>query len=188
MTQVNETIRPAVSVAEDKAATSHIVTLQIGRTGEKAKFQGREVTIDLTAMPADSLAFALIYGLKQYIADGTAGSEDQTGYDVGIEQRLAKLAEGDFSRKAGERGPRADTPEGRAKKLAVAAIRQKLKAAGQDATAAKINEAAAKMIDAQPVWLERARKALAEEAKLADATDIGDIMEGLLGLTDGDEG
>src|SRR6476620_12579450 len=116
MTKGNEAIRPAVSVATDLTDDkSHIVKLTIGRTGEKAKFQGREITLDLTTMPADSLAFALIYGLKQYIADGTAGSEDQTGYDVGIEQRLAKLAEGDFTRKTGERGQRMDTPEGRAK-------------------------------------------------------------------------
>lgn len=164
--------------------TESLLRLQIGRTGEKAKFQGRIVEIDLAKLPAASLMFALQYGLKQYIADGTAGSEDQTGYDVGIEQRLAKLAEGDFSRKAGERGPRADTPEGRAKKLAVAAIRAKLQAAGQKADMAKINEAAAKMIEAQPVWLERARKALAEEAKLADSADMGDILADLAGITE----
>lgn len=163
-----------------------VLVLQIGRTGEKAKFQGREVKIDLAKLPAASIAFALQYGLKQYIADGTAGSEDQNGYDVGLQQRLDKLAEGDFSRKAGERGPRADTPEGRAKKLAVQAIRAKLQAAGQKADAAKINEAAAKMVEAQPVWLERAKKALAEEAKLAESADMGDILADLAGLV-GDE-
>lgn len=160
------------------------VNLQIGRTGEKAKFQGQQVTIDLAGLPHASVIFALQYGLKQYIADGTAGSEDQAGYDLGIRLRLEKLAEGDFSRKAGERGPRADTAEGRAKKMAIAAIRAKLVAAGQKAEAKAIAEAAGKMVEAQPVWLERAKKALAEEAKLADATDIGDVLEGLLGLTE----
>lgn len=156
--------------------------IQIGRTGEKAKFQGKEVEIDLRTLPAASVWFALQYGLKQYIADGTAGSEDQTGYDVGIAQRLAKLAEGDFTRKTGEREAKADTPEGRAKKMAVAAIKAKLKAAGQKADAAKINEAAAKMVDQQPQWLERARKALAEEAKLAESADIGDILGDIAGM------
>lgn len=174
---------PIVQIVKGAGYVTELV-LQIGRTGEKAKFQGREVKLDLAKLPAASLSFALAYGLKQYIADGTAGSEDQNGYDLGLQQRLDKLAEGDFTRKATASGPKSDTPEGRAKKLAVAAIRAKLQAAGQKADAAKINEAASKMVEAQPIWLERARKALAEEAKLADAADIGDIMEGLLGLTE----
>jgi hypothetical protein len=177
------TAQPIVQVVTGDGYVNELV-LQIGRTGEKAKFQGREVKIDLRTIPAASLAFALQYGLKQYIADGTAGSEDQTGYDVGIDQRLAKLAEGDFTRKTGERATRADTPEGRAKKLAVAAIRAKLQAAGQKADVAKINEAAAKMVEAQPVWLERAKKMLKEEAALADSADIGDVLGDMLGLTE----
>lgn len=166
------------------------LALQIGRTGEKAKYQGRIVNIDLATLPAASLAFALQYGLKQYIADGTAGSEDQTGYDVGIDQRLAKLAEGDFSRKAGERGPRADTPEGRAKKLAVAAIRAKLAEANVKADAKVINDRADKMVTEQPIWLEKAKKALAEEAKLAAAMDsddiLGDLLADMAGVRDDD--
>lgn len=183
-TMTNETETTLFKTVE---FTESVLKLQIGRTGEKAKYQGREVTIDLTKLPVASIAFALQYGLKQYIADGTAGSEDQAGYDLGIDQRLAKLAEGDFTRTKGEAKQRTDTPEGRAKKLAVQAIKAKLAQAGQKADAAKINEAAAKMIEAQPVWLERAKKALADEAKLADSADIGDILGDLVGLTDGDE-
>lgn len=182
---VAETITPAF---REVTFTESRLTLQIGRTGDKAKFQGREVMIDLATLPAASVMFALTYGLKQYIADGTAGSEDQAGYDLGIDQRLRKLAEGDFSRKTGEgRGPRTDTPEGRAIKLAKVAIKAKLEAAGAKAEAAKITEAAKKMVDAQPVWLERAKKQLADEAKLADGADFEDLIDGLLGLTDGDD-
>lgn len=192
MTQETQTAfvaieKNGVRIGADWSAEPTMV-LQIGRTGEKAKYQGRLVTIDLSALPTESVRFALEYGLKQYIADGTAGSEDQTGYDVGIDQRLRKLAEGDFTRASAERGPKADTAEGRAKKLAVAAIRSKLEAAGQKADAKAINEAAGKMVAAQPVWLERARKALAEEAKMAAATDIDDILADMLGLVDTDEG
>lgn len=189
MTQ--ETNTPAFTAVElngkrigvDWSAEQELV-IQIGRTGEKAKFQGKLVKIDLTALPVESIRFALEYGLKQYIADGTAGSEDQTGYNVGIDQRLAKLAEGDFSRKTGEREAKGDSPEGRAKKMAVAAIKAKLAASGAKADAKAINEAAAKMVEAQPVWLEKAKKALAEEAKMAEAADVGDILNDLLGLTE----
>lgn len=165
-----------------KANAEGEVVLSIGRTGEKAKFQGRDVTLDLSKLPADSIAFALIYGLKQYLADGTAGSEDQTGYDVGLDQRIKKLQEADFTRKAGSTGPRATTPEGLAKKLAADAIRLKLANAGAKADAKAINEAAAKMVEAQPVWLERAKKELAETAKMSAGLD--DIMADLMGLTD----
>lgn len=175
MTEVNETLNVTV-------AGNTTLQLQIGRTGEKAKFQGRLVEIDIAKLPAASVVFALQYGLKQYIADGTAGSEDQTGYNVGIDQRLAKLAEGDFTRKASEGTTRSDSPEGRAKKMAVAAIKAKLAASGAKADAKAINEAAAKMVEAQPVWLEKAKKALAEEAKMAEAADVGDILNDLLGL------
>lgn len=176
MTEVNTTAL-TIEVAQE-------LTIQIGRTGEKAKFQGKEVKIDLTKLPMASIVFALTYGLKQYIADGTAGSEDQTGYNVGIQQRLDKLAEGDFTRKSGEREAKGDSPEGRAKKMAVAAIKAKLAASGAKADTKAINEAAAKMVEAQPVWLEKAKKALQEEAKMAEAADVGDILNDLLGLTE----
>lgn len=179
MTEVNETLAIA-------ASGNTTLQLQIGKIGPKAKFQGRVVEIDVAKLPPASVVFALTYGLKQYIADGTAGSEDQTGYNVGIDQRLAKLAEGDFSRKSGEREAKGDTPESRAKKMAVAAIKAKLAASGAKADAKAINEAAAKMVEAQPVWLEKARKALAEEAKMAEAADVGDILADLLGLGEGE--
>lgn len=191
MTDTNNAEAGFVSVNDGKAnigidwQAKPELSLQIGRTGEKAKFQGRLVNIDLRTLPAASIAFALEYGLKQYLADGTAGSEDQTGYDVGLDQRIAKLKEGDFSRKAGTSGPRQTTPEGLAKKLAADAIRLKLSAAGHKADAKAINEAAAKMVEAQPVWLERAKKELAETAKMSAGLD--DIMADIMGLTDGEE-
>lgn len=164
------------------------LNLKIGRTGEKAKFQGREVSLDLSKLPLTSLAFALTYGLKQYIADGTAGSEDQAGYDLGIDQRLRKLAEGDFTRTSGERTAKPDTPERRALKMATDALKAKIKASGATADAAKIKEAAAKMVEAQPRWLADAKKAIAAEARLAEELDIDDFLGDMIGLTDGDEG
>jgi hypothetical protein len=174
---------PAI-VIKSVAFEATTVALQIGRTGEKAKFQGREVTIDLAKLPLESVAFALAYGLKQYIADGTAGSEDQKGYDLGIDQRLKKLAEADFARAAGEaKGPRTDTPEGRARKLAADAIRKHLKANNLTADAKAINEAAAKKAEAEPKWLKLAKSQLAAEQALQDdllADGEDDIMAGLV--------
>jgi hypothetical protein len=165
---------------------SGIVSLQIGRTGEKAKYQGRVVSFDLATMPPASLLFALEYGLRQYVADGTAGSEDQTGYDVGIDQRLKKLAEGDFSRAKGERQAKADTAEARAVKNAISAIKAKLAQANVKAEAKVIKERAEKMVGDNPKWLADARKQLAEEAKMAEGFE--DILGDLLGVGDDAEG
>lgn len=183
---VENTAAEAATVGfKEVTFTESMVRLQIGRTGEKAKFQGRMVEIDLAKLPVESIAFALQYGLKQYIADGTAGSEDQAGYDLGIDQRIRKLAEADFKRATGERAPKADTPERRAFKMATDAIKAKLKAAGQDATADKVKAAAAKMVESQPQWLAKAKAAIEAERKLAEEMDLGDVgLDDLLGLTD----
>jgi hypothetical protein len=149
-----------------------------------------EVTLDVRTLPAESIAKVLTYGLGQYIADGAAGSEDQKGYEAGIADRLRKLREADFKRTAGEgRGPATDTPEGRARKLAAAAIRDAIKAQGVSADAKAINEAAQKQVEANPKWLKLAKAQLADEAKLREQPDegIADIVAGLMGVIDAAE-
>lgn len=167
--------------------SASVIALNIGRTGEKAKFQGRQVNIDLATLPAASIEFALAYGLKQYIADGTAGSEDQAGYDLGIDQRLKKLAEADFARSAGERDAKADTAEGLALRMVKEAIRAQLKLKGMKADADKITAAAKAKVAAEPKWLKQAEKELAARAALAEATDADDLLGDLLGLGSADE-
>ena len=177
----NENTTPIVASA---TFAEPVLSLQIGRTGEKAKFQGRLVSLDLASLPIASIAFALTYGLKQYIADGTAGSEDQSGYDLGVDLRIQKLMAGDFTRASGERASKPDSVESRAKKMATQAIRDKLAATGQKADKAKIAEAASKMVANQPIWMDKARKALADEAKAIEGIDLGDFMDDLLGLVE----
>lgn len=165
----------------------------IGSTGKRARFQPKEVTLDMAALPKESLEFILAYGVRQYLADGAAGSEDQAGFNLGIEQRIRKLLEADFSRSRGEAQAKPDSEEVRARKLAAMAIREKLKAAGAKADAKAINEAAAKMVAADPKWVKAAAKQLADEAKLreaeAEADDgLGDIMAGLLADAGGNAG
>lgn len=171
-----------------KAEASGTVQLTIGRTSDKAKFAAQNVTLDLATLPAEALAFALHYGLKQYIADGTAGSADQAGFNLGVEQRVKKLKEADFRRQGGERGPRADTPESLALKNAIAALRKRLAAAGQKADAAAIKAAAQKAVEANPKWIADAKKELAERAKLIDSLDLGDILSDLIGVRESDDG
>ncbi len=162
-----------------------VLEMTIGSTGKRARFEPKTVQLDLAAMPKESIEFALAYGLKQYIADGAAGSEDQAGFNLGVDQRVRKLLEADFSRTRGEGQAKPDSEEVRARKLAAMAIREKLKAAGAKADAKAINEAAAKMVAADPKWTKAAAKQLADEARLreaeAEADDgLGDIMAGLL--------
>lgn len=136
------------------------------------------IELDMASLPPESLTYALNYGVMQYLADGAAGAEDAAGYRLGIEQRIEKLRNADFSRAKGEAKP--DTETQRARKLAAQALRDKVKAAGAKADTAKINEAAAKIVESQPRWIELARKQLAEEAKARENTeidfDLGDLI------------
>lgn len=185
----NETNNASSAQAWDAitARASGVVQITIGRDSDKAKFKSKLVQIDLSTLPDDAIAFALHYGLKQYIADGTAGSADQGGFDVGVEQRVKKLKEADFRRASGERGPKQDTPESLALKNATAALRKRLAAAGQKADASAIKAAAQKAVEANPKWVADAKKELAERAKLIDSLDLGDILGDLLGMTDNEE-
>lgn len=88
---------------------------------------GVAVDIDFATLPEASQAFVIEYGLKQYIQDGAAVSKTFTDKDrkgqakteaeieaekrEGVEERLANLVSGEFSR----RGPAAPkrTPEER---------------------------------------------------------------------------
>lgn len=176
------------------AFESPVVEMTIGSTGKRARFEPVPVTLDLAALPLESLAFALAYGLKQYIADGAAGSEDQAGYKLGIDQRVQKLIEADFTRTRGEGGAKPDSEESRARKLATAFIREKLKAANAKAEAKQIAESAAKLVAADPKWKKLAAKQLAEEAKVReaepeDAEDdvIGDLLASLAGAAEAEE-
>lgn len=167
-----------------------VLEMTIGSTGKRARFEPKLVQLDMAALPKESIEFALAYGLKQYIADGAAGSEDQAGFNLGVEQRVRKLLEADFARAKGETSNRPDTAEVRAKKLAAQAIRTKLQANGAKADAKAINEAAGKMVAADPKWITAAKKQLADEAKLraeeAEADGMDDIMADLLGLNGGE--
>lgn len=183
----NETVANESEVTESDAAAETIalkaieweqsqITLTIGSTGAKAKYKAATVNLDLATLPAESIVFALRYGLKQYIADGTAMDKDlasQSGFDAGVADRVRKLLEADFKRTSGgERGPRTDTPEGRARKLAATAIRKHLKDNGLEAEAKAVNEAAAKQVENNPKWLVLAKQQLADEAALTEADDF----------------
>lgn len=154
-------------------ATKKSQTYKNGDAREEFKIE-----FDLQSLPAESLTFALQYGIMQYIADGAAGAEDAAGYKLGIEQRIQKLKDADFTRAKGE--AKVDTETGRARKLAAAALREKVKAAGKKADTAKINEAAAALVENQPRWLEIARKQLEEEARARENAEMDFDLESLI--------
>jgi hypothetical protein len=164
----------------------------IGKVTEKSKpfpngdqREAFEVSINLASLPVTSLGFALAYGLKQYISDGAAGSEDLAGFKLGIQQRIDKLLSGDFTREASAGGFKADTPESLAIKLAAGVLRAKAKAAGIKADPKALAEAAKKLAAANPKYLAQATAEIAAKAELlAGAGDDGDdFLQGLLGVT-----
>lgn len=160
-------------------ANGNALLITVGGKTARSKFEPRAVTVDWENLPADSRAFITLYGLKQYLADGTAGAESQDDFNAGIDSRLAKLASGDLSRKTGERDAKADTPEGLALKLAKAGVRAKLKEAGKTADADTITAAAKVWVEKNPEWLKEATAQLARGKKLAEASDPAALLADL---------
>lgn len=75
--------------------------------GTKSKapaFVAKTVVIDYDELPETSRAKILEYGLTQYIGDGAAGAGDQVDFNSGIDDKVAKLKSGDFSRESGPIG------------------------------------------------------------------------------------
>lgn len=104
-------------------------TLTIGGTTKKSRFTPVPVTINWADLPDEAKAFAIQYGVKQYLADGGAGAKDQAEFAEGVQERLAKLESGDFSRAKGERQA-SDSVEVVAKQVARERIDAVLKAKG----------------------------------------------------------
>jgi predicted lipid-binding transport protein (Tim44 family) len=161
-----------------------MLNLSIGGKTARSKYEPKAVAVDWENLPDASRQFVLLYGLKQYLADGTAGAESQDDFNAGIDGRLAKLVSGDLSRKTGERDAKADSPEGRAFKLAKEAIRARITNARKadpkadiNATKEAIDAAAKAWVEKDPKWLKEATRQL-EEAKAA-ASDADTLLADL---------
>lgn len=158
--------------------------LIIGGTSKRSKFQ-REVSFDL---PETSVDFITKYGLKQYLADKTAGAKTADDFNAGIDEGLRRIAESDFTRAKGEGNGlgQPDTAERRFAKLVRTFINSKVKAAGLKFTAEQLAAAVSAFMDggsadAESMKAEAARQ-VTNEAKMRDATDGTDLLKSL-GLT-----
>lgn len=157
-----------------------VIELMIGGKTKRSTTGQHPVKIDWNNLPDASQEFVIKYGLKQYLADGMAGAENEATAKAGVEARVKKLLEADFTRTSGEGLSAPDTEDGRAMKLAKSAIRAALKAKNSAATKEAIDAAARKMVDGNEKWKAEAKKQLAAEAKaketLADEIDLDDLI------------
>lgn len=153
------------------------IEMQIGGATKRSKYTPKAVSIEWDKLPPASQDFVIRYGLKQYLADGVAGAEDQAAFDAGVDERLGKLTSGDLSRTKGEGKAKPDTELGRAQKLAKESIRAKIKDAKLEVTTEQREEIYTKFLADEAKmapFVAEAKRQLAMEAQ------VGDLLEGLI--------
>lgn len=165
------------------------IQLTIGGKSKRSRLGQHSVAIEWDKLPDASQLFVINYGLRQYLADATAGAGTEADAKAGIESRVRKLQDADFSRTRGEAADKPDTVEGRFLKLARADIRERLKAANQTVEKEKIADAAKALLakkDEHPLakkLFAEAKRQIDAEAKAKDtlaAEDGADILADLL--------
>lgn len=164
-----------------------IYELTIGGATKRSTTGQHPVKVDFDALPETSKDFVIRYGLKQYLADGMAGAENVATAKAGVEARVAKLESGDLSRSRGEGKEAPDTVETRAIKLAKAAIRANAKAKNIKPTKEQVADAAAKLVAKDDSWKAKAKEQLDTEAKMAQSSDMDDLLADILGTVEEDE-
>lgn len=149
--------------------------MTIGGKTARSKFTPKTVMVDWDNLPEVSKQFAIQYGLKQYLADGAAGSESQADFESGIDARLDNLTSGEFKRTREGAGP-TDSVEVLARRLASDEVTAALKTAGKklekEAKAAVVDAHLGKNADR----LKKAAKAQIDARKAAaDAVDLSEF-------------
>ena len=147
-------------------------TLTIGGKTARSKYTPHTVHIDFDLLPEASRDFVIRYGLKQYLADGVAGVENQAEFDAGVIERATKLEKGDLTRER-KASHSVDGPTARTIKLVKEMIRGKIKAAAlkveKDAFEAMVDKFVADEVKVAPFRAEAERQ-LAQEAKASAAS------------------
>ncbi len=142
------------------------MTITVGGKTKRSNNGQHTVAVDWDNLPAESRAFVITYGLKQYLADGAAGAGSNAELVDGVNARAAKLANADFTRTRGDGPAKPDTEERIALRLAKELIREAAKA--KNATLDKdAVEAAAKTFLASDH--EKAKAILAEAKRQISA-------------------
>lgn len=128
----------------------------------------RNVDVDFEALPAVSREYIIKYGLTQALNDAAAPINAKDANCAAnawalVQKRVEKLM-------AGTIGMRESDPV-RAEAMNLA--RRALSAKGFEGTAAELTTKASELVDANPVWMEKAKARVAEAAAMADL--LGDI-------------
>lgn len=109
---------------------------------EGEAFAKIERAVVFANLPAESQAFLIRYGIRQYLSDGAASAKDNASFESGIDGRIENLANADFSRNAGEGPAPTNDPE----KLADTLARQELNVALKNATGVTKEQRAATLV------------------------------------------
>ena len=158
--------------------------LTIGGATKRSKAGSYDVNVDFDGLPAASQQFLIAYGIKQYLADGAAGTTTNEDLKAGVDERLTKMKEGTVkTRTSSGKGP-SDNVDVVAKQLATRLIRDKAKAKGVTLTKEKLAELVEKLLNLQGEDFKRqaaeeieARKARAAEvAEMADDDAFADLF------------
>lgn len=158
------------------------LNITVGGTTKRSNNGQHAVAIDWDNLPAESRAFIVTYGLKQYLADGAAGAANNDELVAGVNARVEKLAKADFTRTRGDGPAKPDTEERIALRMAKEVIRAALKAKNAEADKDKV-EAMAKAFlagenpKAKDI-LKEAKRQMEAKAKVADNA-AEDILAGL---------
>lgn len=164
------------------------IELTVGGKTKRSSNGQHTVQIDWENLPDESRAFIVRYGLKQYLADGAAGAGSNAELVAGVDARMVKLANADFTRTRGDGPAKPDTEERIALRLAKELIRAKAKAANVTLPKEKVDAAAAAFLekdsdDAKAIKAEAARQMKAK-AKLAETDAGADAFLAEMGLTE----
>lgn len=146
----------------------NVIEIQVGSNGKRNKIGLIPVSLDWDVLSDETKMVVIKHGLKQYLADASAGVTDRKVAEERIMAKRAKLLSGDFTRTRGEGVSKPDTTESRALKLARDFIREQLKALNAKAEKEQIAEAAKELVESEPQYLAEAKKQLEAEAKMKD--------------------
>lgn len=144
--------------------TMNIGTLNVTVGGKTKRSNNGQhtVAIDWDNLPAESRAFVITYGLKQYLADGAAGATSPADLIAGVDARVTKLATADFTRTRGDGPAKPDTEERIALRLAKEVIRAALKVKEATVEKEKLDEMAKAFLAGENP---KAKEILAEAAR-----------------------
>lgn len=155
------------------------VELTIGGNTKRSTTGQHPVKVEFHQLPDASQDFIIRYGLKQYLADGTAGATSVEEAATGVNDRLAKLISGDLTRTRGDKEP-VDTVETRAVKIVKGVIAQQAKAKGVKLSKEQVAATVKAVMDNEDKAKQYRAQAKKELDQLAKFGEDDDILAGII--------